>query len=150
MEYLIRDCQLNDLDSLIKLCAKHADFEKATFQAKEKKERLSNALFKKDAPLKCWIVEMGGEAVGYVTYTFDYSTWDAAYFLYLDCLYLNENCRGFGVGEEIIKKLVGEAKRNNCANMQWQTPSFNERAIKFYHRVGGVSKEKKRFTLSLF
>jgi hypothetical protein len=31
--------------------------------------------------------------------------------------------------------------------VQWQTPAWNEGAIRFYDRIGAVSKEKLRFFL---
>ena len=69
--------------------------------------------------------------------------------MYMDCLYLEEEIRGFGIGEALIEKLkqIGTAK--NCINIQWQTPEFNSRAIKFYHRIGATGKDKVRFFLDL-
>jgi len=64
-------------------------------------------------------------------------------------LYLEEDARGFGIGEAIIEKLKQIAIDKNCINIQWQTPKFNERAIKFYNRIGGTAKEKVRFSLNL-
>jgi hypothetical protein len=39
------------------------------------------------------------------------------------------------------------AREKNCVNIQWQTPVFNKRAIKFYNRIGATGKDKVRFTL---
>jgi hypothetical protein len=33
--------------------------------------------------------------------------------------------------------------------LQWQTPVFNEKAIRFYHRMGATSKDKVRFFLEV-
>ncbi|QNK64940.1 GNAT family N-acetyltransferase [Pedobacter sp. PAMC26386] len=93
------------------------------------------------------MVEIDQLIKGFCTYTIDYSTWDAANFLYMDCLYLSEDVRGMGIGSEIIRKLKEVAKGNDCVNMQWQTPVFNKPAIEFYQKNGALSKEKIRFTL---
>jgi ribosomal protein S18 acetylase RimI-like enzyme len=53
------------------------------------------------------------------------------------------------IGEKIFDHLLLIAKENNCVNIQWQTPTFNEGAIKFYDRMGGVRKNKARYTLPL-
>ncbi|WP_262410799.1 GNAT family N-acetyltransferase [Flavobacterium johnsoniae] len=65
------------------------------------------------------------------------------------CLFLEEEARSFGIGEVLIDKLKEIGIENNCVNIQWQTPQFNERAIKFYTRMGAKGKDKVRFTLTL-
>ncbi|UUC47359.1 GNAT family N-acetyltransferase [Flavobacterium cerinum] len=53
------------------------------------------------------------------------------------------------MGKALLEKVktIGEAA--DCINMQWQTPDFNENAIRFYKRIGGIGKNKVRFTLPL-
>jgi GNAT superfamily N-acetyltransferase len=149
MNYLIRDCQPNDISALVDLCQKHADYERANFNPTGKAEELKNALFAEQPKLFCLVVEISEAIVGYASYTIDYSTWDAASFMYMDCLFLEEETRGFGIGEAVIEKLKQIAIEKKCINIQWQTPKFNEKAIKFYHRIGGTGKDKVRFTLDL-
>lgn len=149
MEYSIRNCEPHDLPKLIILCQKHAEFEKADFSPEGKEESLKKALFDDNPKLYCLVVATDKDIVGYVSYTFDYSTWDAATFMYMDCLFLEEEARSFGIGEVLIEELKQIGIEKNCINIQWQTPQFNERAIKFYHRIGGKGKDKVRFTLDL-
>lgn len=149
MKYLIRDCVPKDVNTVVDLCQKHAAYEKASFNPSGKEEKLKNALFSNQPELFCLVVEVNGTIVGYASYTFNFSTWDASTFMYMDCLYLEEETRGFGIGEALIEKLKQIATAKNCINIQWQTPKFNERAIKFYHRIGGKGKDKVRFSLNL-
>lgn len=145
MDYHIREAEERDLAKLIELCQKHAAYEQAAFHPNGKAELLAKALFSETPKLFCFIIESRDEMAGYFTYTFDFSTWDAQLFLYLDCLYLEPEFRGMGIGEKVIEKLKLIAQEQNCVNIQWQTPIFNERAIKFYKRMGAVGKEKVRF-----
>lgn len=149
MEYSIRNCEVSDLSKLVVLCQKHAEYEKANFSPKGKKEKLKEALFSTNPKLYCFVVAAKETIVGYVSYTIDYSTWDAATFIYMDCLFLEEEARSFGIGEILIDKLKQIGIEKNCINIQWQTPQFNERAIKFYNRIGAKGKDKVRFTLDL-
>jgi ribosomal protein S18 acetylase RimI-like enzyme len=149
MEYSIRNCERADLPQLVLLCQKHAEFEKADFTPEGKSEALEKAIFTENPKLYCLVVATKETVVGYVSYTFDYSTWDAADFIYMDCLFLEEQARSFGIGEVLIEKLKQIGTEKNCINIQWQTPQFNKRAIKFYHRMGGKGKDKVRFTLNL-
>jgi len=145
MEYLIRKCEERDLDTLVQMCSHHAAYERADYQPEGKLEALQKALFVEQARLFCLVVENQNRLVGYASYTFDFSTWDAAFYLYLDCLYLEPEARGFGIGAQMMLRLQEIAKGQNCVNMQWQTPNFNERAIRFYSRLGAKAKEKARF-----
>lgn len=149
MEYIIRDCETNDLTTLVELCQKHAEYEQATYNTDGKEDQLKQALFSKNPKLHCLVVKVNKAIIGYATYTIDYSTWDAADFMHMDCLYLEDTARGFGIGEAIIEKLKQIAIEKNCINIQWQTPTFNTRAIKFYNRIGASGKDKARFSLTL-
>lgn len=147
MDYIIRDCRIGDLAEVITLCAHHAAFEKATYSPEGKTEDLKKALFSDPPSLYCRVVEVDGKVSGYVTFTFNYSTWGGGHFLYMDCLFLEPELRSMGIGTEIIAGLKKVAKERHCVNIQWQTPAFNERAIRFYKRIGGVGKDKVRFFL---
>jgi ribosomal protein S18 acetylase RimI-like enzyme len=148
MEYIIRKCEERDLLELVKLCGNHAEFEQANYSPKGKLSSLKNAIFSEIPKLFCYVIESGNKLQGYFSYTFDFSTWDAQTFLYLDCLYLESDIRGLRIGEKVFEKLKEIATQNECINIQWQTPVFNERAIKFYKRIGATSKEKMRFFLN--
>lgn len=149
MEYSIRNCEIADLPKLVILCQKHAEFEKANYAQEGKEAKLKGALFSEKPRLFCLVVATKETIIGYVSYTFDFSTWDARNFIYMDCLFLEEEARSFGIGEVLIEKLKQIGIENDCVNLQWQTPQFNERAIKFYNRIGGKGKDKVRFTLNL-
>ena len=149
MNYQIRSARPKDIDEIIKLCAEHAEFEKADFSATGKAEKLSRFLFSDDPPVFCLVAENEtGEILGYTTFMPEFSTWDADYYVYMDCLFLRPHARSFGIGEQLIKEIARFAKEQNIQQIQWHTPDFNERAIKFYHRIGASSKEKTRFYLN--
>lgn len=147
MEYLIRKIERSDLNTLVDLCAKHADYEGAGFTGGHKYERLEAEIFSINPGLHCYMIDCRGIIGGYFSFTFDFSTWDAQTFLYLDCLYLEPEFRGLRIGEAVFDKLKQIAVENNCVNIQWQTPVEKQRAISFYHRIGGVSSAKARFKL---
>ena len=148
INYRIRKALPRDIDELIRLCAEHAEYEQAEYSPNNKKQKLAKQLFSDNPKLYCFIVEGESEILGYCTYTFDYSTWDADFFAYMDCLYLRPQARNFGIGEELVKHIAKHSKQVNCKIIQWHTPNFNVRAIKFYHRIGATSKQKTRFYLN--
>jgi GNAT superfamily N-acetyltransferase len=149
MNYQIRKAKAEDITEIVKLCVEHAEYEKIPFNKNGKARRLDSALFSANPPCYCLIAENETDILGYATYTFDFSTWDADYYTHMDCLFLRPFARNLGIGKALIKYIAHEAIKRNCNTMQWHTPPFNERAIKFYHRVGAKSREKTRFYLHL-
>lgn len=141
----IRFVKPRDLDELIVLCKQHAEYENSDYEVTGKKESLSKNLFSEAPSLYCLVVELDAHIIGYATFMKQFSTWDSDYYLYMDCLFLNELSRGAGLGEQLMNRIKGEAITLGCDLIQWQTPDFNEGAIRFYNRVGAKSKAKQRF-----
>lgn len=137
------------MDQLIELCQAHAAYEECEYNSLGKSLRLGVLLFCDEPPLKCIVVETDEELIGYATFMKQFSTWDAAYYVYMDCLYLKESARGMGIGKELMDQVVEYAEKEFCKQVQWHTPTFNTRAIKFYRNYGAYSKEKERFFLDL-
>lgn len=140
----------NALDQLIPLCALHSQYERVPFDVKGKEENLRHFLFAENPALFCLVAIKNDKIVGYASYMIQFSTWDACHYIYMDCLYLLKSQRGFGIGQRIMDRIKEEAEKLNIKEIQWQTPSFNTRAIKFYNRTGGHSKSKERYFLEVF
>jgi len=148
-EATIRFAEKADLDDLIQLCQLHAIFEKCDYDTTDKKQKLSNHLFSVVPTLYCLVVEHLDTIVGYATYMKQFSTWDADFYIYMDCLFMTEASRGLGIGEQLVNRIKQEGHLLRCSHIQWQTPDFNERAMKFYARIGAKSKSKERYFLDI-
>ena len=145
----IRFAEKKDLPQIIELCKEHAEYEKAKYEQENKADLLSAFIFGQNPSLKCLIVEQDNSIIGYATFMKQFSTWDADFYIYLDCLFLKANTRGQGIGTRLMEKVEQYAKVENCKIIQWQTPDFNKKAIDFYKKIGGVSKTKERFCLEI-
>ncbi|MEM7654488.1 MAG: GNAT family N-acetyltransferase [Bacteroidota bacterium] len=148
-EVQIRFIREGELETLVELCGLHAEFEKAAYDPAGKAERLRQYLFAKQPALYALVAEVEGEVVGYATYMKQFATWDAGQYLYMDCLFLREAARGLGIGEQLIRRIQEEGKSLGCSLIQWQTPAFNQRAMKFYERIGAEGKSKERYFLEI-
>lgn len=149
MDYNIRKATPSDIFEIINLCVAHAEYEKASYNSVGKAERLEKMLFCENPHLHCLIAESNKKIVGYATFSCECSTWNAAYYTHMDCLFLSESYRGFGIGEALVNEIIKHSIREEAHHIEWQTPIFNERSIKFYNRIGAISKEKIRFTLAI-
>jgi len=141
----IRFATQEDMDQIIQLCKEHSEYEECEYDSTGKKEMLSQAIFAAQPGLFCMVGEQDKNLIGYITFMKQYSTWDACFYVYLDCLYLSEGSRSKGYGALFMDALKAYASKESCKVIQWQTPDFNTRAIKFYKRIGAESKSKERF-----
>ncbi|NDJ58215.1 GNAT family N-acetyltransferase [Enterobacteriaceae bacterium 4M9] len=149
MDLTIRPVRPDELVQLVALCAEHAEYEKLCYHANGQQQRLQTALFSQPARLFSWVVaDDNGVLRGYVAATIDYSTWSAAPFVYMDCLYLTASLRGHGIGQQLMKTLIDFAEQNECSEIQWQTPPDNQLGIGFYQHIGANRLPKARFTLN--
>jgi GNAT superfamily N-acetyltransferase len=64
-------------------------------------------------------------------------------------LFIASKSRSLGIGEKRIVEIKTQAKKLNCDLIQWQKPDFNTKAMKFYKKIGGVSKTKERYFLKI-
>jgi ribosomal protein S18 acetylase RimI-like enzyme len=145
----IRFAKKSDMKELVLLCQSHASFEKADFLIDNKIDLLEKNLFSSNPSLFCIVVEIDSHLVGYVSYMKQFSTWDACFYIYIDCLYLAEDFRKLGLGKVLIQRVKKEAIKLECNLIQLQTPNFNTNAINFYKAIGGVSKTKERFFINI-
>jgi len=141
----IRFALPKDMPKVVELCQAHAAYEKASYSIEGKTEQLVKHFFDTPAIAYCLLVEIDEQIVGYATFMKQFSTWDAAFYLYLDCLYFESAARGKGLGKSVMEHIWAFAKAENCFQIQWQTPDFNEQAIGFYKKLGAINKTKERF-----
>ncbi|MFI8960886.1 GNAT family N-acetyltransferase [Streptomyces sp. NPDC053493] len=146
---LVRHARPDDLPRVAELAAEHAAYEKAAPPPADLARRLHHLLFTSGTSrLRCLVAELPDTTLaGYATCAPELSTWDAAEYLHMDCLYLTESARGHGLGALLMTAVRREADALGLPEIQWQTPTWNEGAIRFYDRLGATSKEKRRYSL---
>ena len=146
----IRRARREDVPELVALCQEHAEFEGATYDRTAKADRLASALFSPSARLYAWVaVTKDQSIIGYATASREYSTWGACEYLHMDCLFVRAERRGAGIGADLLMSVVELARELGCAEMQWQTPHWNDDAARFYRRHGAQDRQKLRFVLKV-
>ncbi len=144
--FRVRPANGADAEALLPLIHRHAAYEQG--KASVSAAALRSAFDRRPPLLTAWVAIRADELVGYATATLDFSTWTGRPFLHLDCLFVQENCRGGGVGAFLLAAVRAHAAAQGIPEVQWQTPAWNEDAIRFYRREGASMLSKARFTLS--
>ncbi|WTW93050.1 GNAT family N-acetyltransferase [Streptomycetaceae bacterium NBC_01309] len=148
----VRRARPDDLPRIVELMREHAAYEKAAPPAPDVADRLGPLLFgaAEQPRLHCVVARLAdGEVIGYATCSAEVSTWDAREYLHMDCLFLRDGTRGHGLGRQLFDAVVAVARDLGLTEVQWQTPVWNQGAVRFYNRLGGGAKEKLRYTLTV-
>ena len=146
----VRRARREDVAGLVALCQEHAEFEGVMYDRTAKAGRLASAVFSPSPRLFAWVAATRQQnIIGYATAAREYSTWDACEHLHMDCLFVRADGRGAGIGADLLMSVVVLARELGCAEMQWQTPHWNDHAARFYRRHGAVDRHKLRFVLNL-
>lgn len=142
VDLTIRRANLADMSDVVGLCSKHASHERVSYDPTWKVEALTDAIFE-STQLICLVACRRNTIVGYATCVPQFSTWLAGEYLYMDCLYVEADCRGKGVGKRLVERVGEEARRLGYSEVQWQTPEFNTEAVQFYDAMNGTKRLSK-------
>jgi len=130
-KYRIRKGEEQDFPAVLDLIKELALFEKAP----EKVTNTVEQMQKEQDLFELFVVENNGEIVAMALYYFSYYTW-VGKSLYLDDLYVKQEYRGNGIGQELIKELFKVAQKEDCSRVRWQVLDWNQAAIDLYNKMG--------------
>ena len=82
-----------------------------------------------------------GDAVGFATLYWSWSTTDACRIGVMNDLFVTEAARGRGLADQLIEACRDECTRRGARRLTWQTAPDNLRAQAVYDRVGGTREQ---------
>jgi GNAT superfamily N-acetyltransferase len=91
----------------------------------------------------------GGEAIGFATLFWSWSTSRAARIGVMNDLYVTPESRGQRSGERLIEACLARCAANGAVEMEWQTAPSNVTAQALYERVGGRREDWLCYSLEL-
>ncbi|WP_407836693.1 N-acetyltransferase family protein [Streptomyces sp. DSM 116496] len=145
---VVRPARPEDLPRLVELMREHMVYERSAPRPAGLADRLGAQLFADGARLWVLLAETPrGEVAGYAACSAEFSFWEARHYLHMDCLYLAEEARGHGLGAALMDGVAALARTLGLGHVEWQTPDWNEGAIRFYDRLGATGKPKVRYAL---
>lgn len=133
----IRRVDGGNVEDLIHLIGELARYEHSTPPDEGAKRRLTADTLAEDPPFTAYLLYLKGRPKGYIIIYTTYSTFDGRRILFIEDLFVLEGERKAGLGKELIKFCIHEAKRQNCCCIEWRVLTWNEDAIAFYEKMGG-------------
>ena len=125
-----------------------ANFEHLDPPSEEGRARLVRDATSAERPFRAFLAMANDVAVGYVTFFFTYSTFLARRTLFLEDIFILEQHRGRGIGTQLFRFCVDEAKKEGCGRMEWTALDWNEPAHRFYESFGAKRLDWYLFRLS--
>ena len=84
-----------------------------------------------------WVAEAGGEVVGQLMITFEWSDWRNGSFWWIQSVYVRADWRLRGVFKALYKRVQQQAKsRNDVCGLRLYVERNNQRARQLYQRLG--------------
>lgn len=141
---IIRMANRGDCHQLMENILGLARFEQHLDQVLISEEDLVEYGFDSDPPyFHCFVAELDGKVIGHVLYYYLYSAYEGGQLLYLKDFFVREEHRKVGCGRLLFEALIEKAKSDGCFCVQWCVFSWNENAIRFYEKIGGINITEK-------
>ena len=138
METIVRHATETDLPAILELLVLKSEFDGCPEALVATEEQLRQAFFSSSPQAYVLLAVVDGQPMGLATYFSTFSTYVGRPGLWLDDLYVREECRSRGVGKALMVELARMAQRLGCGRIDWTVALRNERGIAFYERQGAV------------
>ena len=118
-----------------------AAYEKMLDEVVATEEMLEEWLFQKQKAEVIFAIEDDRE-VGFALFFHNFSTFLGRAGIYLEDLYVKEECRGKGYGKALLAELARIAVERGCGRLEWWCLDWNTPSIDFYLSLGAEPMEE--------
>lgn len=133
--FTIRDCEPDDVETVVGLVRELAAYEKLEEHAKGTPEAFLTHLFGLRPAAEAILAEVEGRAVGIAIFYTTFSTFRGRPGLYLEDLYVKPEHRGSGIGKRLLATIAQRARDRGCCRVEWAVLNWNEPSIGFYQSL---------------
>jgi GNAT superfamily N-acetyltransferase len=148
METIVRPATKKDCPRMMELIQELAEYENAPGEVTVTLQHFVESGFG-EKPVWWAFVAVSGEQVNaFALYYIRYSTWKGQR-MYLEDIVVTQKMRGQGIGQLLFDELKAEAIEKKYSGIVWQVLDWNEPAINFYKKIGGVKFDKEWINCSL-
>lgn len=109
------------------------------------KNRLKKDALLENPKYEAYLVSIKRKFIGYIMVYMTYSSYLALPVLHIEDLFILENYRRKGYGENMFRFCVEQAKKKGCGRIEWTVFDWNEPAIQFYKKVKATPLKKKYY-----
>lgn len=133
--------QPSDRDKLEPFVRAYHEFEHIG-STQESRRRALEQLLANAALGRIWLIEAGGETVGYIALCFGYTIEFAGLDAFIDEFYIAAAQRGRGLGRLVLERVADEAKRCAVRALHLEVARTNGAAARLYSACGFSARDK--------
>jgi GNAT superfamily N-acetyltransferase len=134
----IKKATSSDVTNLLSLIESLAHYERLPPPDAAARKRLEADMLQDPPKFNAFFAIHDERPVAYAIVLEAYSSFLALPTLYLEDIFVLPDFRGKGIGFELFKAMVAEARRRGCGRMEWAVLEWNKPAIDFYERLGAA------------
>ena len=137
MDFIIRQGEEKDMQSVLGLITELAVFEKEPDAVEITVEDLINDGFSKDPKFKIFVAEQEKQIIGIALFYERYSTWKGRS-IHLEDLIVTQSKQKIGAGKALYTAVLKYAYDNNFSRVAWEVIDWNTNAVEFYKSTGAT------------
>jgi GNAT superfamily N-acetyltransferase len=134
----------NEVSTLLSLIRALATYEKKPHKVVATEADLARDLFGPQPKFRALIAEWDGQAVGYASFFYFYSTYEGRSALFLEDLFVLKEVRKHGIGKALVAAVAKLALDEGCFGLRWEVLDWNRPAIEFYEKLGATFLHERK------
>jgi GNAT superfamily N-acetyltransferase len=136
----VRQARPDDAALIVAFIRGLADYERLLHEVKVGPDDIARDLFGPTPRAFCDIAEVDGAPVGFALWFYNYSTFEGAFGIYLEDIFVVPEARGTGAGLALMRRLAQRCRDEGLKRLEWAVLDWNAPAIAFYDRLGATAK----------
>ena len=136
MNHKIRKANINDNQLILTFIKELAAYENLADEVTGTLEDINKTLFNDNPRAEALILEVDGEPAGFALFFHNYSTFLCKHGIYIEDIYVREDCRGYGYGKSLLKHICALARDRDCGRVEWWCLDLNKPSVDFYVKLG--------------
>jgi GNAT superfamily N-acetyltransferase len=136
--FRIRAATKADVPVILSFIKKLADYERLSHEMVASEKVLRETLFGRRRTAEVAIGYFNKQAVGFVLFFHNYSTFLGRPGIYIEDLFVDEAFRRRGFGGALLRYVAMLAQERQCGRLEWSVLDWNQPAIDFYKKIGAV------------
>jgi len=136
-DIVFRRASRSDVPVISRLIRELAEYEKLSEHVKSREADLLREGFDDPPRFECILAQRFGEAVGFVLYFHNFSTFEGRSGIYVEDIYVAPRMREAGIGKALLSQLAAIAEERGCPRIELAVLHWNP-ARDFYRHLGFV------------